>query len=170
MVGRIPASVLRALAAHAHGAGCLAEGDPATALTALLQADDGWRSLQLRYEGARTRVLIGLARQELGDGYTARLDLDGARLVLVILGAATDVERLGRLVSPAMPIADATGLTSRELEVLKLVATGRTNHAIASVLLVSEKAVASHLSNIFAKLGPSSRSAATAYAYEHHLV
>jgi DNA-binding NarL/FixJ family response regulator len=90
--------------------------------------------------------------------------------VFVSLGAATDLERLDRLVSTDKASPDAAGLTPRELEVLKLVATGRTNQAIASVLIVSEKTVARHLSNIFAKLGLSSRSAATAYAYEHDLV
>ena len=61
-------------------------------------------------------------------------------------------------------------LSPRELEVLQLIATGRTNHAIAAELVLSERTVARHVSNIFTKLGLSSRSAATAYAYEHHLV
>lgn len=62
------------------------------------------------------------------------------------------------------------GLTTREVQVLKLVATGMTNRAIASELFISEKTVAAHLRNIFTKLGLSSRSAATAYACDHHLV
>jgi ATP/maltotriose-dependent transcriptional regulator MalT len=168
--GGIPAPVLRALAAHARGAVCLAEGQPAAALTELLHADEGWRGLQLRYEGARTRVLIGLARRELGDADTARLDLNGARSVFGTLGATTDLQRLDRLIPSEPADPDVNGLTPRELEVLRLVATGRSNQAIASVLLLSEKTVARHLSNIFAKLDLSSRSAATAYAYEHHLV
>jgi ATP/maltotriose-dependent transcriptional regulator MalT len=170
MAGRIPAPVLRALAAHARGAVCLAEGDADAALTELLRAEDGWRKVQLRYEGACTRVLIGLARRRLGDGDTAHLDLAGARSVFVQLGAATDVERLDRLVSPEKSGPAVSGLTPRELEVLKLVSTGRTNAAVASELVLSEKTVARHVSNIFAKLGLSSRSAATAYAYEHNLV
>jgi DNA-binding NarL/FixJ family response regulator len=62
------------------------------------------------------------------------------------------------------------GLTPREVEVLQLVATGRTNRAVAAELFLSEKTVARHLSNIFTKLDLPSRAAATAYAYEHHLV
>jgi DNA-binding CsgD family transcriptional regulator len=169
-VGGIPAPVLRALAAHARGSVSLAEGNPAAALSDLTRADDSWRSLQLTYERARTRVLIGLARRELGDADTAELDLDGARSAFVRLGATTDLDRLDRLLSTPAEGPAATGLSPRELEVLKLVATGRSNQAVAAELVLSEKTVARHLSNIFAKLGLSSRSAATAYAYEHHLV
>ena len=53
---------------------------------------------------------------------------------------------------------------------LRLVASGRTNRAIADELVISEKTVARHVSNIFIKLRVSSRSAATAYAYRHELV
>ena len=63
-----------------------------------------------------------------------------------------------------------SGLSARELEVLQALATGKTNRAIADELCISEKTVARHISNIFNKLGLSSRAAATAYAYEHHLV
>jgi DNA-binding NarL/FixJ family response regulator len=56
------------------------------------------------------------------------------------------------------------------VQVLKLVATGKTKRAIASELYISEKMVASHMSSLLTKLGLSSRSAATAYAYEHQLV
>jgi DNA-binding CsgD family transcriptional regulator len=148
----------------------LAEGEPKAALEDLREAGDGWRDLQARYDGARTRVLIGVARRQLGDDDTAQLELDGARAVFAALGAAPDVERLDRLATPATSEGSAAGLSPRELEVLRLVATGRTNHAIAAELFLSEKTVARHLSNIFGKLGLSSRSAATAYAYEHDLV
>ena len=67
-------------------------------------------------------------------------------------------------------LRDVHGLTARELEVLRLVAAGRTNKAIAAELVLSERTVERHVSNIFAKLGVSSRSAATAFAYEHELV
>jgi ATP/maltotriose-dependent transcriptional regulator MalT len=154
-IGALP---LLAMAANARGAVLLADGDAKAALEALREAGEGWRSLRARYDGARTRVLVGLARRALGDDDTSQFELDGARTVFVALGAAPDVERLDQLAG--RPRAGGAGeLSPRELEVLRLVATGRTNAAIAR-----------HLSNIFAKLGLSSRSAATAYAYEHGLV
>jgi DNA-binding NarL/FixJ family response regulator len=157
------------IAAHARGAVLLAEGEARAALEALRLAAEGWRGLQARYDGARTRVLVGLARRALGDADTARLELEGARKVFLGLGAVPDVERLDRLASGQPPEGGA-GLSPRELEVLRLVATGRTNAAIAGDLVLSEKTVARHVSNIFAKLGLTSRAAATAYAYEHGLV
>jgi DNA-binding NarL/FixJ family response regulator len=74
-----------------------------------------------------------------------------------------------------MPVtADARGLpgglTAREVEILSLVASGKTNRAIADVLIVSEKTVASHISHILTKLGLPSRAAATAYAYDRGLL
>ena len=170
----VAAPLLAAKAAHARGAVLLAEGDPRAALEALREAGEGWRAVQARYDGARTRVLVGLARRELGDDDTAQLELDGARAVFVALGATPDLERLDLLESTDTAAAaagpDAGPLSPRELEVLRLVATGRTNHAIAAELVLSERTVARHVSNIFAKLGLSSRSAATAYAFQHHLV
>lgn len=97
------------------------------------------------------------------------MELDAARGVFQELGAALDLARIDSL-SRAPSGATAGGLTAREIEVLRLIATGRTNHAIAVELVISEKTVARHVSNIFDKLGVSSRAAATAYAYEHRLV
>jgi DNA-binding NarL/FixJ family response regulator len=109
------------------------------------------------------RELMGAACRALGDEDAAALELEAARRAFVELGAALDVARLGG--------ADEThGLTARELEVLRLVAAGQTNKAIAAELVLSERTVDRHVSNIFAKLGVSSRTAATAFAYEHQLV
>jgi DNA-binding NarL/FixJ family response regulator len=163
----IGAPLLLAMAAHARGSVLLAEGDARAALEALREAGEGWRGLQARYDGARTRVVVGLARRQLGDDDTAQLELDGARNVFAELGAAPDVALLDRLAGSA---GEDGGLSPRELEVLRLLATGRTNRAIADELVLSERTVARHVSNIFVKLGVSSRSAATAYAYENHLV
>jgi DNA-binding NarL/FixJ family response regulator len=112
---------------------------------------------------------MGLACRELGDEDTAAMELDSARRVFQQLGAKPDLDRVEELSRKTAPKA-AGGLTAREVEVLRLVAAGKTNRAIADQLVISEKTVARHVSNIFTKLGLSSRSAATAYAYEHDLV
>jgi DNA-binding NarL/FixJ family response regulator len=128
----------------------------------------GWHELEVPYEAARARVLIGLACRALGDDDTAELEFGSARRTFVELGAAPDLARLDSLVRRSA--SDASGLTPRELEVLRRVAAGETNKAIASALVLSEWTVERHVSNIFAKLRVSSRAAATAYAYEHRLV
>jgi DNA-binding CsgD family transcriptional regulator len=158
---------LAAAADHARGAVRLAEGDAGAAVAALRGAWRAWRELEAPYEAARSRMLIGLACRELGDQDAAAMELAGARTVLAGLGAGPDLERLDRLAGAAPA---AGGLTGRELEVLRLVAAGATNHAIATRLHLADKTVHRHVSNIYAKLGVSSRAAATAYAYQHHLV
>jgi DNA-binding NarL/FixJ family response regulator len=168
----VDAPLLRAVAAHARGSVLLAGGDAAAALDALRGACAAWAALDAPYDDARTRVLVGLARQQLGDDDTARLELATARRVFRQLGAAPDLAHLDALNRRPTDGArvEAGPLSRRELEVLRLVAAGKTNHAIAAELFLSEKTVARHMSNIFTKLGVSSRSAATAYAYEHRLV
>ncbi len=161
--------MLGAMVAHARGALGLAEGDAQAALLALRRAWQVWQELEVPYEAARVRVLLGLACRALGDYDTAALELEGARGVFAQLGATLDLARVDSLTRRA-PTIDARGLTTRELQVLRLVAAGKTNQAIAAELLISEKTVARHVSNIFAKLGLSTRAAATAYAYQHGLV
>jgi DNA-binding CsgD family transcriptional regulator len=165
----LDAPLLHAAAAHQHGAVLLAEGDARQALTALRRAWSRWQELDAPYEAARARILVGLACRELGDEDGARMELDAAATVFQQLGAAPDLARVAALSSPSS-IRVPGALTAREVEVLRLVATGKTNRAIAVDLFLSEKTVARHLSNIFTKLDLPSRSAATAYAYEHDLV
>jgi DNA-binding CsgD family transcriptional regulator/tetratricopeptide (TPR) repeat protein len=161
--------LLRALSLHATGAVLLAEGNTRTALTALRRAVAEWCELEVPYEAARARVLIGLACRSSGDQATTQMELDAARSVFRDLGAGPDLASVEALsLQPAHRAAG--GLTAREVEVLTLLATGRTNRAIATELSISEKTVAAHVSNTFTKLGVSSRSAATAYAYTHDLV
>jgi DNA-binding CsgD family transcriptional regulator len=160
---------LRGVAAQALGAVLLAEGDPQAGLRLLRQASKSWQELDAPYERARARVLVGLACRQLGDFDASVMELDFARRVFEQLGAATDLARLTQLSETEAPEA-AGGLTQRELQVLSLIATGKTNREIAERLFISEKTVARHVSNIFSKLGVSSRSAATAYAYENDLV
>jgi DNA-binding CsgD family transcriptional regulator len=156
-----------ALVAQTRGAVELAEGDARAGLVALRRSWQIWQELEAPYEAGRVRVLVGLACRALGDDDAAELELEAARGVFAELGAAPDLARLESL-SPAPGAGH--GLTLRELEVLRLVAAGATNKAIAAELVVSERTVDRHVSNIFAKLRVSSRSAATAYAYEHQLV
>jgi DNA-binding NarL/FixJ family response regulator len=162
------APLLGALAAQAMGAVLLAEAQPESAIAVLRAAAAAWHELEAPYDAARVRVLIGLAHRALGDEDTATIELDAARQGFTRLGAAPELRRLDALVSVAASPTDR--LTSREVQVLGLVATGRTNRAIAERLGISEKTVARHLSNIFTKLGLSSRAAATAYAYQHDLL
>jgi DNA-binding CsgD family transcriptional regulator len=158
-----------ALCAQARGAVYLAEGDAHAALIELRRAWQEWQELQAPYEAARARVLVGLACRALGDDDASALELAAARDVFADLGAASDLARV-ELLAPADASPDAHGLTPRELHVLRLVAAGATNKGIAAELVLSERTVDRHVSNILAKLRVSSRSGATAYAYEHQLV
>lgn len=162
------APFLATVAAQARGAVLLAEGDPRGALAALRSAWLAWQDLEVPYEAGRVRVLIGLACRELGDHDGAQMELDAARLVFRHLSAAPDLARVDALSGNAT--AGSGGLTARELQVLRLVTTGETNKAIAAALVLSERTVDRHMSNIFAKLGVSSRAAATARAYDHGLI
>jgi DNA-binding CsgD family transcriptional regulator len=160
-------------AARAQGAVALAEGDAAAALQALRSALDIWNELGAPYEVARVRVLVGLACRELADEDGALLELEAARASFDGLGAASDAAHVERLLSARAARGEAAGshgLTSRELQVLRLVAAGKSNRQIARELFISEHTVARHVQNIFAKLAVTSRTAATAYAFEHQLV
>jgi DNA-binding CsgD family transcriptional regulator len=164
IVSGFESAMLDAMAAHALGAVHIAAGEPREALVALRRASEIWNALDVPYEIARTRVLVGGACRALGDEESGNLELDAARRLFERLGAKPDLARL------EAPTAAAHGLSRRELEVLRLVAAGKTNREIAASLVISEHTVARHVQNIFAKLGLSSRAAATAFAFEHDLV
>jgi DNA-binding CsgD family transcriptional regulator len=161
--------MLRAFALAATGSVRLAEDDPAGARPVLRDARAAWQELDAPFEIARVRVSMAIACRRLGDDDGAEIELDAARHAFEQLGAAPFVTMIEQLAGTAAR-RTATGLTGRELEVLRLVAAGNSNRAIAEKLVLSEKTVARHISNIYTKLGLSSRSAATAYAYEHNLV
>jgi ATP/maltotriose-dependent transcriptional regulator MalT len=157
---------LEAVAAECRGAVLLASGDPARASVVLRQAWRMWRTLDAPYEAAQVRLRMARARRELGDHVAADVELDAAAQVFQRLQAApalVQVAELSRRPERAAP----GGLTPREVEVLQLVATGATNREVADTLVISEKTVARHLSNIYVKLGVGSRAAATAWAYEN---
>jgi ATP/maltotriose-dependent transcriptional regulator MalT len=157
--------MLAASAAYARGTVLLASGDATSAITALRAACRAWRDLQAPYEVARARFQLGRAYRAAGDRDAADLEFDGARATFTSLGAAVDLARVDS-VAPAKRGV----LTERECEVLRLVAAGGTNREIAAELVISEHTVSRHLQNMFMKLGVTSRAAATAYGYEHHLV
>jgi DNA-binding NarL/FixJ family response regulator len=161
--------LLRAAAAQAAGAIALADGHADAALEPLRQALSAWQDLGAQYEMARVRELIGLSYRQLGDEEGAQMEFDAAHDTFDRLGASPDLARLATVIVPSASAVSGP-LTGREVEVLRLVATGKTNRAIALDLAISEKTVARHLSNIFTKLDLSSRSAATAYAYAHKLL
>lgn len=155
-----------ARATLARGAVRLANQDPSSAMGDLRAACAIWRELGLPYEEAQTRLLIGSAARELGDEEGAMLEIEAARVGFERLGAGADVRRATAFLDrPPRP----AGLTAREVDVLRLLAAGRTNREIAAELVISEHTVGRHVQNMFAKLGVSSRAAATAFAVEHHL-
>jgi DNA-binding NarL/FixJ family response regulator len=160
---------IEAMSRQARGALLLAGGDAQEAVTALRQAWTVWRDLDARHEAARTRMLIGEACRTLGDEDAATLEFLAARTAFAELGAGPDLAMADACV-PASHGTGGPGLSRREWEVLRLVATGRSNRQIAAELVVSEHTVARHLQNIFAKLGVSSRTAASAYAHQHDLI
>jgi DNA-binding CsgD family transcriptional regulator len=164
LAGVYESEMLVALVAHAEGSVQLAGGDPRAALVALRRANETWLGLEAPYEIARTRLLVGEACRLLGDEEAANLEFEAARSTFERLGARPDLARF-----EATTTASAHGLSRREIEVLRLVASGKSNREIAAALVISEHTVARHVQNIFAKLRLSSRAAATAFAFEHDL-
>jgi DNA-binding CsgD family transcriptional regulator len=170
---RFGSDLLRALAGHARGSVQLAEGDARAAAATLGIAFRGLQDVGAPYLAAKARVTLACACQALGDEDGAMLEGAAARAVFAELGAAADIAALDALaatVAPSPTASNAGGLTARELEVLRLVAGGKTNKLIGRELCLAEKTVDRHLSNILAKLDVPSRAAATAYAYQHKLL
>ncbi|MET0782329.1 MAG: response regulator transcription factor [Microbacterium sp.] len=161
-----PTAAVRAESAIARAAVDLAEGRPADALPLLRAASATWRELDAPYETAKVSVLIASACRDLSDEEAAEFELRSAADAFARLGARPDLGRVEGLLAPTRP---AHGLTPREIEVLRLVADGKTNQAIAAELFLSERTVDRHVSNIFDKLGVRSRTAAATFALEHRL-
>jgi len=172
IAARLDTPYLDGEAAQATGAVRLAQGKPREALALLRRAEQVWRDFGAPYECARVRVFVALACRALGDDDAAEQEFGAARRAFEQLGAVCDLSRLDALQQPVAPAAasSAGGLSPRELEVLAQIASGSTNKAIAVTLKISEKTVARHVSNIFLKLGLSSRAGATAYAWQHQLI
>ena len=160
-------SALQAAGEYARASVALARADAEDALAAARGAADAWARLSAPYEVARCRVLMGRALRLIGDAESAVAELAEARRALARLGAAPAEHEVAVLLGDARVPG---GLSPRELEVLRLVAAGKSNPEIAAALVLSGKTVSRHLSNIFAKLDVGSRTAAAAFAFEHHLV
>lgn len=163
------APLLTAIATRAEGIVLHAEGDLQSALVKLRNAWNLWEKIKSPYEAARTRFFIGMACQEAGDHDTAKLEYEAAKWTFKQLRAKPDIVRVDSIMNKKMK-GKNSGLTKRELEVLQLIADGKSNKAIANELFISERTVERHVSNIFTKLDVSSRSGATAYAYKHDLI
>jgi DNA-binding CsgD family transcriptional regulator len=157
------APVLNAAAAYSEGLFFLYAGDTHRAMESLRKAYSLWERLEAPYETARTRLLIGKACRELGDEDTARMEMEAARWTFDQLNAEPDSTRINKLLKDRHK-GKKGGLTPRELEVLKLIASGKSNKTIAGELFISERTVERHVSNIFNKLVVSSRAEITSLA------
>ena len=160
-------TALRAAGCYAEANVALARADAESGLVAARQALDHWHRLSAPYEAARSRVLVGRALRLLGDEESAVAELTAARATFAELGAKPGERQTADLLGEGQAPG---GLSPRELEVLRLVAAGMSNPQIAETLVLSEKTVARHLTNIFTKLEVGSRTAAAAFAYRHRLL
>ena len=163
------APLLSGASAHATGAVLLADGDIGAASTLLRQACEIWRDLEMPYEEAQTCALLAAVCERRGDQDGRRLELDAARRLFQQLNAEPCLARIAEQ-SKRATRQSVGSLSEREVQVLRLLAAGKTNRTIADELYISDKTVARHVSNIFDKLGVSSRTGATAWAFQHNLV
>jgi ATP/maltotriose-dependent transcriptional regulator MalT len=163
-----PTDVLAATVDMVRGALLLAQADAPAALQRLRRACTSWHDLRLPYEAALARMLCGQAARAVGDEDGGRAEFRAALAAFERLAATRDAAKVTVLLEERGELPG--GLSEREAEVLRLVAAGKSNRQIAAELVISEHTVARHVQNIFTKLNLSSRSAATAFAFEHGLV
>jgi ATP/maltotriose-dependent transcriptional regulator MalT len=166
IVAAFPTPELRATLLSTHGRLELARGEAAAAVVTLRDALERWRALEIPYETATVHTLLGQALREQGDDDAAADAFETASALFDSIGARLDLRLVSDDSAPVWP----AGLTARQVEVLRLVAAGKTNNEIATELFLSAKTVSRHLSNIFTKIGVTTRAAATAFAFEHALV
>ncbi len=140
----------------------LVDGAPAAAVPLLEDAAQVYREQRYRYASAVVHERLATAYRALGDHPRAEAEEATAVAIYRRLGAGPDLARLTPRDRPG-------GLTGREVEVLRLVATGSSNAEVATALTISRKTVSRHLANIFTKIGVSSRTAAAAWAHQHGL-
>jgi len=151
-----------AWADHAAGLVALAAGKALDAIEPLSRAAEGYRRMQAWYDAASADARRADAHRLLGDAAAERELRDEAESVF---------RRLGTTAKWAPDdVPPAGGLTGREVEVLRQVATGLSNRDAARALSISEATVRRHLANIYLKLGVGSRTAAAAWAHEQGMV
>jgi ATP/maltotriose-dependent transcriptional regulator MalT len=170
IAGGFESPELAAAALSTRGRLQLAQGDSGGACRTLQEALEHWQRLEVPYEVATVRLLLGQACRNCGDEDGATRSLARAAEIFEQLGAAVDADHTRSLATTSETTPLPAGLTDREAEVLSLVAAGQTNKQVATALHLSERTVARHISNIFTKIGVTSRTAATAFAYENDLV
>lgn len=163
-----PSSLLDAIELMARASVHLADEEIDEALRDARAAWSVWQQLKLPYFAAKARVIVGLAAERAGDTDRAQVELEAAHAAFERLGASLDARAAAKHLGGAVHLPH--GLSARELEVLRMVADGKTNREIAAAMVISEKTVSRHLENIFRKIDVSSRSAATAFAFKHELV
>lgn len=165
----VRAPAVRAYADQANGTVSLAENQLPDALSRLREAWTLWQELELPYQAARVRTLIGQACQQLGDHVASAFEFDAARQFFQRVSAQPDIAQVDELRQPKR-MSGSHALSAREMQVIELVAKGKTNREIARQLSISERTVDRHVSNILLKLNLPTRSAATAYAYQNDLI
>ena len=158
-----PTDGFTAWAALARGAVLVETGQPAQAVDPLRSALSRCEAMGARYDAAAARALLGQALSAMGDHESAAPEFAAARAAYATLGAVSRLARLDPTTPPSLP----GGLTQREAEILAAVAEGLSNREVAGRFVISEKTVARHLANVFAKLDVSSRTAAAAWAHQH---
>ncbi|GBF17976.1 MULTISPECIES: helix-turn-helix transcriptional regulator [Arenibacter] len=163
------APYLYAMSSYCQGSVFFAKGNPQLALEHLQKALKFWKNLHVPYQSAYASELKGLVYRELNDQDNSEVELTAAKWVFEQLKAGPDLERINRLFHTQRHY-ETHGLTLRELQVMQRVASGKTNKSIAGELFISERTVDRHVSNIFNKLGVSSRVEATTCAIRNNLL
>ncbi len=169
LASTIQADFLEATLYYWQGVIEMSRGNLRNARSSLEKSHLIWKPLNALYPAARAMVILGEISLREGNLHSAKLEFAAARKIFEQLGAQPDLERVEALMK-SCDEAPQTPISAREKEVLQLLVQGRSNKSIASQLFISDRTVERHVSNIYNKLGVSSRAEATAYALKHQLV
>jgi len=146
-------------------------GDHDEAVELLRKAADELEAIPFVGDAARVRRQLALALMKTGREEEATRELRRVHDVFAKLGASVELTKtrdllreLGARPPARTTVAGADGLTGREIEIIQLVGARKSNKEIASALGISPRTVSTHLSNVFAKVGVSSRGELADYA------